>query len=118
MTDPIQAALADLDTQVSAIGDAAGSIETELSTVVTLVQQLQQEIAAGSDPTATAAAIEQRVTTLQPVAAALAAATTAAQSTLNPPSTAPSTPVDGSTDPNGAATDANTAQSAPGSSMG
>jgi hypothetical protein len=85
VTDPIQAALADLDTQVSAIGDASTAIETELSTVVTLVQQLQAELAAGNDPTATASAIEQRVTALQPVAAALAEATTAAQSALNPP---------------------------------
>jgi hypothetical protein len=100
MTDPIASALADVDTQVSAINDAVSGISTELGTVVTLVQQLQAEVAAGNSDNATAIAaqIEQRVTSLQGVASTLNSATTAAQSTLSgatpPASTDTSAPAD------------------------
>jgi prophage DNA circulation protein len=100
MTDPIASALADVDTQVSAINDAVSGISTELGTVVTLVQQLQAEVAAGNsgNATAIAAQIEQRVTSLQGVASTLNSATTAAQSTLSG-ATPPAATDTGSTTP-------------------
>lgn len=85
MTDAITTALGDLDTAVSGISN-------ELTTVVTLVQSLQQQLAGGnvSNAAEIAAEIEQRATAIQQATAAAQTALTTAGSptgggTTNPP---------------------------------
>jgi uncharacterized protein involved in exopolysaccharide biosynthesis len=79
MTDPISAALADEDAQITNLTTAVTNAGAELGSLVTLAQQLQGQLANNPDAQAIASQIEQRATALQAPLAQLQQATQDAQ---------------------------------------